>query len=161
MGLRSGRHIARIAVLFVVYRGYSYFQYLPHLHPDHRIVMKLSKYLIIMMLAAVAAVSCNKDGSAVVNVSVSPSELTVPYTRSTDKSFEVQADGAWTVKALSSAGHELSWVRFGRMRGNGNAKVSLTVNANEYKDSCVAKLTVTSASGNVAAGRESELPSVK
>ena len=103
-----------------------------------------------MMLAAVAAVSCNKDGSAVVNVSVSPSELTVPYTRSTDKSFEVQADGAWTVKALSSAGHELSWVRFGRMRGNGNAKVTLTVNANEYKDSRVAKLTVTSASGNVA-----------
>ena len=102
------------------------------------------------MLAAVAAVSCNKDGSAVVNVSVSPSELTVPYTRSTDKSFEVQADGAWTVKALSSAGHELSWVRFGRMRGNGNAKVTLTVNANEYKDSRVAKLTVTSASGNVA-----------
>lgn len=111
--------------------------------------MKLYKYLIIC-LAAVVAVSCSKSGSKVVNVAVSPSELTVPYTMSSDNSFEVQADGAWTVSALSEAGHELSWIRFGKLRGTGNAKVTLRVSSNQYKNSRVAKITVKSASGNIA-----------
>ena len=107
------------------------------------------KYLIIF-LTALAAISCSKDGGkAAVNVSVSPSELEAPHTVSS-QTFDVQSDGAWTVRALWEDGTELAWVSLGRTKGNGNAKVSVRVYKNEYSNPRTAKLTVTSETGNEA-----------
>ena len=113
--------------------------------------MKLYKYLILSTLSFFAAASCSGSGSEVVNVdvSVSPSELEAPHTLS-NQEFEVQSDGSWTITVLAEDGRELSWAKPSKTRGTGNAQVSVRIYQNEYKDARVAKITVTSVSGNVA-----------
>ena len=110
--------------------------------------MKLLKYLIMMMLAA--AVSCSKaDGGKPVNVSVDPTELKAPHLLSS-QSFQVQADGAWTAEIRTDAGESVAWATLSREKGNGNAKITVRVFDNEYRNDRTAKITVTSASGNKA-----------
>ena len=110
--------------------------------------MKILKCLYIMALILVAA--CSKEGGGkTVNVSVSPSEITVTYTQ-TNQTFEVQSDGAWTISALSAEGLELSWLKLNKIKGNGTSKVSARVYANDYRNERTAYITVTSASGKEA-----------
>jgi endonuclease/exonuclease/phosphatase family metal-dependent hydrolase len=111
--------------------------------------MKIIKCLLSIATLILAA-ACTKDGGGrAVNVSVSPSELSAPYLLSS-QNFEVQADGAWTARILSDAGESVSWATLSREKGNGNAKVTVRVFDNEYKNARVAKITITSASGNEA-----------
>ena len=113
--------------------------------------MKILKCLYIMALILVAA--CSKEGGGkTVNVSVSPSEITVTYTQ-TNQTFEVQSDGAWTISALSAEGLELSWLKLNKIKGNGTSKVSARVYANDYRNERTAYITVTSASGKEAVAK--------
>ena len=110
-----------------------------------RVVKSILAITILILVAA-----CSKEGGGkAVNVSVSPSEITVTYTQ-TNQTFEVQSDGAWTISALSAEGLELSWLKLNKIKGNGTSKVSARVYANDYRNERTAYITVTSASGKEA-----------
>ena len=112
--------------------------------------MTSSKYLILIILALCTVLSCTeKDGGGAVSISLDPLELNAPYTRS-DQTFELQSNGDWTVKVESIEGLPIAWAKVNREKGRGNANVSIRVNQNDYSDERVAKVIVTSATGETA-----------
>ncbi len=111
--------------------------------------MKISNLLKIIMLTILSTVSCSKDGGEAVSVSLSPSALNAPHSLS-NQSMEVQSNGEWTIRILSADGLDVTWAKSNREEGSGNAKVTIRVFQNEYRDSRSAKVTVTSATGETA-----------
>ena len=111
--------------------------------------MRIVKSILSIATLILAAACSPSGGSKDVNVSVSPSEISAPYTQSS-QTIEVQSDGAWTVSALSKEGLELSWLKLNKVKGAGNSKVSARVYANDYKNTRTAYITATSESGKVA-----------
>lgn len=105
--------------------------------------------LIILFLAIFAAVQCTKPGSETVTLTVSPSELSVPYTQSS-QDFEVQSNGSWTVKVTSPEGYEIFWAKPKREKGNGTSTVSLRIYQNDYKNERVAHVVVISEAGDTS-----------
>lgn len=101
------------------------------------------------MLTILAAVSCSKDGSQDVKFSVTPSELTAPYTLSSQE-IEVQSSTSWTVKVLSPEGYEIFWAKPTREKGNGSSNVSLRVYENDYKNDRIAHIAVISETGDTS-----------
>ena len=109
-----------------------------------------SKLLIIVISTIFAAVQCTKPGSETVTLTVSPSELSVPYTQSS-QDFEVQSNGSWTVKVTSPEGYEIFWAKPKREKGNGTATVSLRIYQNDYKNERSAHILVISETGDTSA----------
>lgn len=112
--------------------------------------MIIRKYLILVMLALFTVLSCAvKDGGGAVSVSLTPSVLNAPCSLSS-QSMEVQSNGEWTIRILSADGLDVTWAKPNREKGKGDAKVTIRVFQNEYRDSRSAKVTVTSVTGETA-----------
>ena len=107
------------------------------------------KRLIIALSIILAAISCSKEGSKVVYLTVSPTDLSAPYTLSS-QDIEIQSNGSWTIKVLSPDGDEVSWAKPNRVRGDGDSRISIRVSKNEYKEDRSARIAVLSETGDTA-----------
>lgn len=104
------------------------------------------KRLIYMFILVLSVLSCEKEGGKNVTVSVTPQEMTAPFTTSTQK-FDIVTNGAWTLEVLSPDGLQVTWAKPDYQSGTGNTTVKVRVYKNEYRNDRTAILTVTSESG--------------
>ena len=107
------------------------------------------KRLIIALSIILAAISCSKEGSKVVYLTVSPTDLNAPFTVSS-QDVEIQSNGSWTIKVLSPDGDEVSWAKPNRVKGDGDSRISIRVSKNEYKEDRSARIAVLSETGDTA-----------
>ena len=107
------------------------------------------KRLIIALSIILAAISCSKEGSKAVYLTVSPTDLNAPYTLSS-QDIEIQSNGSWTIQVLSPDGDEVSWAKPNRVKGDGDSRISIRVNKNDYKEDRSARIAVLSETGDTA-----------
>lgn len=91
-------------------------------------------YLYAAVKGNISSLTLGYRPVARVNLSVTPSSSDAPYTAATH-TFDVNADGAWTVALRYADGSPVDWAAIDVTKGNGNAAVAVTVKENEYANS--------------------------
>ncbi len=105
--------------------------------------MKRLFYIFILILSVL---SCEKEGGKNVTLSVTPQDITAPFTASS-QTFDIVSNGTWTIEVLTPDGLQAPWARLDYQTGKGNATVKVRVYRNEYKNDRIAVVSVTSESG--------------